>query len=93
MGGFRNDIWVANISFGSRAGWKFDERFNPLNDKMHNPGTVKSEMKWEQTNPGYEPPTTWPAGQKKGQSMTYDDWIMCQSYFNERISDRSVLCN
>ena len=53
---------------------------------------VHASMTWHQLNPGYLPPPTWPSGIKKGKVMTYDDWIICQDYF-ESTRPMSIKCD
>lgn len=53
---------------------------------------VHASMTWHQSNPGYIPPPTWPSGPKRGEVMTYEEWIICQDYFsNNRPS--SIVCS
>ena len=78
-GSFRNDIWVSETTLGSQAGWRIENSYLRRGKSIFS--TVRSEMRWQQTNPGHEPPATWPFGPKKALPVTHDEWITCQDYF------------
>jgi len=51
-------------------------------------------MTWEQTNPGHNPPVTWPVGPKIGTTITFEEWIQCQDYFTVQSNSKlSELCS
>ena len=88
-GGFRNDIWVSDISSEDQKGWKADDRFTPVKGK-HNSKYLRSKMKWFKSNPGYGPPATWPSGEKKFEAITFDEWTLCQEYYRSTLSNPSL---
>ena len=50
-------------------------------------------MTWSQTNIGSEAPPFWPRGHpKEGTPITFDEWIVCQDYFDGKRS-KDVQCD
>lgn len=85
-GGFLNDIWVSTPKSGSQAGWNVvgDESLGRVDTSE----VIYSQMTWRQSNPGRISPATWPTGAGlAGLPMTYKDWIMCQEFFEDLLTD------
>ncbi len=81
-GGFRNDVWYSEMSSKSVASWIKSSQGSAHDQTRNHKSVVRATMTWHQSNPGYIAPLTWPSGPQKGKVLTYDDWLICQDYFN-----------
>lgn len=86
-GGFRNDVWYAELSSRPATTWfvRYPSLSLDKNQKgLPKSGIVSSNMMWRCVNEGLESPTFWPEGHTKvGKLITHDEWISCQDYFGE----------
>ena len=77
-------MWYSELAAKSVSNWKKGkQRRTDLLFTSIDSNAVVSSMTWKLANPGSEAPPFWPRGHlKEGTPMTFDDWIICQDYFD-----------